>query len=91
MGRPNVTATPRLLRVQSFLLDMTLLCIPEHSNRSGVLAEQYSRISVMASTTAASQGPQQINVTDLDLPQLADVRRQLEEVRRARSSPFQTV
>ncbi|KAH9840598.1 Prefoldin-domain-containing protein [Rhodofomes roseus] len=29
----------------------------------------------MASTTAA----QQINVTDLDLPQLADVRRQLEE------------
>lgn len=90
MGRPNVTATPRLLTVQSFLLDMTLLCIPEHSNKSGVLAEQYSRISVMASTTAASQ-PQQINVTDLDLPQLADVRRQLEEVRCARASPFQTV
>ncbi|EPS96760.1 hypothetical protein FOMPIDRAFT_1167164 [Fomitopsis schrenkii] len=31
----------------------------------------------MASTTSSQ--PQQINVTDLDLPQLADVRRQLEE------------
>ena len=40
----------------------------------------------MASTT--SPQPQQINVTDLDLTQLADVRRQLEEVRRTRMCPF---
>lgn len=34
----------------------------------------------MASSSSAQ--PQQINVTDLDLSQLADVRRQLEEVLR---------
>ncbi len=37
-----------------------------------------SRPTTMASPT--SQQPQQINVTDLDLPQLVDVKKQLEEV-----------
>ena len=38
--------------------------------------------NTMASSTAAiGQQPQQINISDLDLPQLSDVRRQLEEVR----------
>lgn len=34
-----------------------------------------------SSAAAAGQQPQQINISDLDLPQLSDVRRQLEEVR----------
>lgn len=34
----------------------------------------------------ASPQPQQINVTDLDLPQLAEVKKQLEEVRGTRTS-----
>nr|GAT54371.1 predicted protein [Mycena chlorophos] len=33
----------------------------------------------MAQTAAAAGAPQQISVTDLDIPQLSDVRRQLEE------------
>ena len=50
-------------------------------SRTVVFAELCSSVSVMASTTPSQ--PQQINVTDLDLPQLADVRRQLEEVHQA--------
>jgi len=33
-----------------------------------------------AQTTTATPAPQQINVADLELPQLAEVKRQLEEV-----------
>jgi prefoldin alpha subunit len=33
-----------------------------------------------APTTTTTAEPQQINVADLDLPQLAEVKRQLEEV-----------
>ena len=38
-------------------------------------------LSTTAMASSSSPQPQQINVTDLDVPQLADVRKQLEEVR----------
>lgn len=38
-----------------------------------------------AQTTTATPAPQQINVADLELPQLAEVKRQLEEVCSLRS------
>ena len=38
-----------------------------------------------AQTTTATPAPQQINVADLELPQLAEVKRQLEEVGSLRS------
>jgi len=46
-----------------------------------VLTRSRDRGIVMSvPTTTTTAAPQQINVADLDLPQLAEVKRQLEEV-----------
>jgi hypothetical protein len=48
--------------------------------------------TLMSSSTAtATAAPQQINVADLDLPQLAEVKRQLEEVRALLISRVQAI
>jgi hypothetical protein len=39
-------------------------------------------------TSMASSQPQQVNVADLELPQLADVKRQLDEVRILAATPL---
>lgn len=76
MGRPYVTITPH---THSPIRPLSLMGAHNIDLHSKNILRQASGVPLTMASTSSQ--PQQINVTDLDLPQLADVRRQLEEVR----------